>query len=79
MNTDNFEIGKIVIARFTNSGHVYEFPGEIVGKTKNYWKVKSIISPYETEAAGRVFHIATLRSRTYSQNNRIVKLAPCEE
>jgi hypothetical protein len=76
---DKFEIGTTVVARFTNSGYAYEFTGIVVGKTKNYWKVKSTVSPYPTEAPGRVFHIATLQSRTYSPNNQIVKLAPREE
>jgi hypothetical protein len=49
MNLDNFEVGQVVTARFTNSGRVNQFTGRIVGKTKNYWKVESITSPYENE------------------------------
>jgi hypothetical protein len=74
-NTDNYPVGQIVLARFTNSGGVHEFKGEIVGRTKNYWKVKAITSPYQNEQPGRVFHIATLRSRIYSANNCIRSLA----
>ena len=76
---DNFEIGQQVRARFTNSHRVFEFTGKIVGKTKNYWKVKAIISPYASEKPGRVFQIATLEARNYSSNNCIVKLASVGE
>jgi hypothetical protein len=71
---DNFEIGQQVRARFTNSHRVFEFTGKIVGKTKNYWKVEAVTSPYPQEQPGRVFHIATLESRTYSPNNKIVAI-----
>lgn len=70
-NLDNFSIDDVVAARFTNCGHVYEFRGRIVGKTLNYWKVEAIESPYEGEKPGRVFHISTIRGRTYSANNCI--------
>lgn len=81
VNNDEFQVGQTVICRFTNSGYVRQFVGIIEGKTKNYWKVKSVTSPYaeQGEQPGRVFHIATLVSRIYSANNRIVRLAPCEE
>ena len=72
MNFDNFEIGQKVIARFTNSGYNRQFTGVIVGATKRFWKVESITSPYDGEQPGRVFHIARLGSRTYSNNNCIV-------
>jgi hypothetical protein len=75
VNLDQFEVGQQVICRFTNSGHVNQFVGVIEGRTKNYWKVKAATSPYENEAPGRVFHIATLESRIYSANNRIVGIA----
>jgi hypothetical protein len=74
-NLDKFETGQVVIARFTNCHRYHEFRGEVVGKTKNYWKVKSLESVYEGEAPGRVFHIETLESRKYSQNNCIVRVA----
>lgn len=69
MTNDNFRIGQEVFARFTNSGRIYQFRGTIVGKTKNYWKVEAIVSPYPDEKPGRIFHIATLASRQYSANN----------
>jgi hypothetical protein len=68
---DNYEIGQRVVARFTNSGRVIQFVGKIVGKTKNYWKIKAITRAYENDPLDRVFHIATLRSRIYSANNCI--------
>lgn len=76
MDQDNFEIGQVVLARFTNCHHVHEFVGEIVGKTKNYWKIKAVTSPYASqgEAPGRVFQIATLASRIYSVNNSIQRV-----
>jgi len=74
VNRDNYLINDLVFARFTNSGNVYRFMGRIVGKTKNYWKVEALESPYANDAPNRVFHIATLGSRTYSANNCIVRL-----
>src|SRR5208282_6194458 len=73
-NLDNFEVGQTVIARFTNSHSVYQFTGRIVGKTKNYWKVETITSPYENGQPGRVFRITSLLGRGYSPNNCIVKV-----
>ena len=69
---DNFSVGEIVKARFTNSQRVHEFKGKVVGKTKNYWKVESLEPVYQGEPAGRVFHIVTVRDRRYSENNRIM-------
>lgn len=72
----HFEEGEEVIARFTNCNRIHEFRGEIVGRTKNDWKVKAIQSPYaeQGEAPGRVFYIPTASSRKYSTNNCIRKL-----
>lgn len=78
-NLDNFEVGQVVIASFTNCGYIRRFKGEVVGKTKNYWKIKAIESPYENEEPGRVFHVATLESRIYSANNRILCLAEASD
>jgi hypothetical protein len=82
-NTDNFAVDQVVACRFTNSHRILGFTGKIVGKTKNYWKVESITTPYEGEAPGRIFHVATIGSRKYSANNCIVALmeepAPAEE
>jgi hypothetical protein len=75
MNTEIYTVGDIVTARFTNSGRIREFRGLIVGKTKNYWKVQAITSPYAGEAPGRVFHVYTPEARQYSANNRIVGFA----
>ena len=75
---DAFEIGQTVIARFTNSNRVVEFVGRIIGKTKNYWKVESIEDGVQGWPAGRMFHVATLGSRIYSNNNRIVRLSTLE-
>lgn len=72
--TDDFQVGQLVIARFTNSNQILQFQGEIVGKTKNYWKVKSVTSPYQEEKPGRVFRVATIQARQYSNNNRILKV-----
>ena len=73
-----FAVGDVVRARFTNSGYIREFTGRIVGKTKNYWKVEAIISPYasEGEQPGRVFHVFTAAAKQYSANNRIVERVP---
>ncbi len=73
MNTDNYSVGQLVEARFTNCGRFFQFPGKVVGEAKRFWKVESIVSPYPEEAAGRVFHIAKLGARNYSDNNKIVK------
>ena len=73
-NLDNFVIGQTVTARFTNCGYAYQFRGEIVGKTKNYWKVKALTSPFQTELPGRIFRIETIRSRKYSANNCIAEV-----
>jgi hypothetical protein len=70
---DNYRVGQTVEARFTNSGRFLQFPGIIVGETTRYWKIESIISPWEGEAPGRVFHIWKLGTRNYSANNCIVK------
>ena len=76
METESmFQIGHVVLARFTNCCYIREFKGEIVGKTKNYWKVRAIQSPYANDVPDRVFQIATIRARNYSLNNRIVELA----
>lgn len=72
----HFDDGEQVIARFTNCNRFHEFPGVIVGRTKNDWKVKASVSPYadQGEAPGRVFYIPTISSRKHSQNNCIVKV-----
>jgi hypothetical protein len=74
----DFKINDLVIARFTNSHRQFEFIGKVVGKTKNYWKVQAIISPYPQEQPGRVFQIATSASRIYSVNNCIAGFAAKE-
>jgi hypothetical protein len=73
-NLDNFEVGEEVIARFTNSGRIREFRGKVLGRTKNYWKVEALTTPYENEQPGRMYHIATLESRIYSANNCLRKI-----
>ena len=65
--------GQRVLARFTNCNRILQFEGIVRGRTKNYWKVESLTSPYENEKPGRIFHIATLESRIYSANNRILR------
>ena len=67
------EMGDIVIARFTNSGQIKEFRGRLVGVTKNYWKIESLEPIWPNAAPGRAFRIATIESRIYSANNRIVR------
>jgi hypothetical protein len=67
-------IGEKVKARFTNGGSCYEFLGEIVGYTKNEWKVKAIVSPYPEEQTGRIFYIPNMLNRKFSINNCVVKL-----
>jgi len=71
----HFEQGEEVIARFTNCSRFHEFRGVIVGRTKNDWKVKALVSPYadQGEQPGRVFYIPTVSSRKHSRNNCIVK------
>lgn len=81
---DSQVIGSIVIARFTNCGHNHQFKGEIVGKTKNYYKVEVLENfrpndPYNpekglSEEIGRILHIATYGSRIHSINNTIMSL-----
>lgn len=73
--SEPFAVGDTVRCRFTNSGYIREFTGRIVGKTKNYWKVESIVSPYadQGEQPGRVFHVFTCAAKQYSANNRIVE------
>jgi hypothetical protein len=73
--SEPFAVGDTVRARFTNSGYVREFTGRIVGKTKNYWKVEAIVSPYasEGELPGRVFHVFTCAAKQYSANNCIAE------
>jgi hypothetical protein len=76
--------GSVVLARFTNCGYNHQFKGEIVGKTKNYYKVKVLenfrpVNHYEPENGmceeiGRVLHIATYGSRIHSINNAIMNL-----
>ena len=70
---EGVDVGDIVDARFTNSGYVRKFRGEIVGRTKNDWKVRAITSPYPDEAPGRIFKIAAAGSRTHSANNCVTK------
>lgn len=72
---EGVDVGDVVDARFTNSGYVRKFRGEIVGRTKNDWKVRAITSPYadQGEAPGRVYKIAAAGSRTYSPNNCVTK------
>lgn len=69
----SLRVGDTVRASFTNTGRVKVFKGCIVGKTKNYWKVESLVPVWPGEAAGRVFQIATFESRIWSANNRIVE------
>jgi hypothetical protein len=73
--SEPFQIGDTVRARFTNSGYLREFTGRIVGEAKNFWKVESITSPYadQGEQPGRVFHIFKPRAKQYSANNRIAE------
>lgn len=77
-NIDAYKLGDVVVARFTNSGHVVQFVGRIAGETKNYWKVVSTEDGVQGWPAGHLFHVATVASRIYSDNNRIVQLAPLE-
>lgn len=70
----HFDVGEVVTARFTNCNRFHSFSGEIVGRTKNDWKVKSLESFREDEPAGRVFYIPTASSRKHSQNNCIEKV-----
>jgi hypothetical protein len=74
-NTDSYQVGQEVIARFTNSYRIVEFRGRIVGQTKNYWKVASLEAGIQGSPAGRVFHISTTLDRKYSANNSIQGLA----
>ena len=69
---ENFNIGDEVEASFTNTGRILRFKGRIIGRTKNYWKVESLVSVWPGEDAGRMFHIATMESRIWSVNNRIL-------
>ncbi len=70
----DYEIGQQVRASFTNSRRILQFVGEVVGVTKNYYKVKAITSPYPNEQPGRVFQIATPAAWNWSMNNRIIGL-----
>lgn len=72
-NPEGVEIGDEVTAKFTNSGIYLSFPGVIVGRTKNDWKVKALTSPWPNEEPGRVYKIAASGSRTHSVNNCVVK------
>jgi hypothetical protein len=75
----DLNIGDIVLVRFTDCNRSHQFKGVIVGKTKNYWKVEVLQDFREAwgdptrlaEEVGRVMHIATQVSRTYSANNCI--------
>jgi len=78
-NPYSFGPGQIVVARFTNSGRVNQFVGKVIRRTKNDWKILAFTSPYESEAPGRIFSVATHESRIYSSNNRIVRLANEQE
>jgi hypothetical protein len=74
-DVEPFAVGDTVRCRFTNSGYIREFTGRIMGKTKNYWKVEALTSPYASqgELPGRVFHVFTAQAKQYSANNRIVE------
>lgn len=67
-----YKEGDKVLVSFTNSGNRFQFKGEIVGRTKNYFKVRSLEEVYPGEKPGRVFHIETIESRKHSANNRVV-------
>ena len=89
----NFEAaqvnGNIIIARFTNCGDKNQFKGEIVGRTKNYFKVK-VLENFRLvdwrdpgkglcDEIGRVLNIATYGSHIHSLNNTIMSLDWFEE
>lgn len=76
---DTVKDGDTVLARFTNSGHIYQFEGIVVGRAKNYWKIQAIQSPYPDDSPNRVFHVESELSRKWSANNRIVSILPKRE
>lgn len=74
-NFEGVDVGDIVTACFTNSGRYWRFKGQIVRRTVNNWKVRTLdeTAPYG-EAPGRVFTIAAYPSKKFSANNRVYKL-----
>jgi len=71
-SAEDYQPGDRVIARFTNSYRIYTFEGEIVDRTLNFWKVRTITAPYPNEEPGRVMHIPCKGRKGYSANNGIV-------
>lgn len=72
-NVEGLQIGDECIARFTNSGNILTFPGVIVGRTTQDWKVRAAVGVWPGEEPGRVFKIAAAGSRKYSANNCVRK------
>ena len=71
-------IGDAVWGCFTNSYRNHRFPGVIVGRTVNSWKVRCLENFREwdgkpSEEVGRVFAIPALGKPTSSANNRVYK------
>ena len=81
---DTLKPGDRVLARFTNCGRNHQFKGEIVGITKNYFKVKCLENfrkadmwdrlPELSDEVARVFRIDTVWSRTHSVNNCVAEI-----
>ena len=85
---EDIQIGNKVIARFTNCNMSHQFPGEIVGITKNYYKVKCLANfrrslssdPQWADENGlskdkdRILQVETINSRKHSVNNCIASI-----
>lgn len=66
MGLEDYQPGERVGARFTNSGRILTFEGEIVERTLNHWKIRCLTSPLD----GPENHA------WYVEERRIIKI-PC--
>ena len=66
--------GDKVIARFTNTGNILEFEGEITKINKNTIRVKSLKDGVNGWEKGHEFIIQSENSPLNSDNNKIVKV-----
>lgn len=73
--TAEYNAGDIVLASVTNSGWIRRFKGEVVDRTKNFYKVRALELVWDGDERGRVFRIPAEDRPGHTLNNRIIERA----
>ena len=73
-----YQVGDVVVARFTNSGRVLEITGEIVDRTLNAWKVYAP-SPYPNDDRVQAWPIPCAGRPRYSPNNSVIRYKEADD